>query len=143
VPNVTLNAGFYYGIEHKERVWVEPRFWFQYIGPQYLWDNCNLAAGAAPLGGNCGVNTGSAKPSTVSMPSYTTTNLSFTVPVHKYVNLSLYIMNLFNTQYNEFEYISSGGYFSSLYPNSNYTANYINAYPGAPRTVYGTITFQF
>jgi iron complex outermembrane recepter protein len=46
-------------------------------------------------------------------------------------------MNLFNSQYNEWEYISSGGYFGTA------TNGYINAYPGAPRTVYGTITYQF
>ena len=39
VPKMTLNAGFYYGIEHKERVLVEPRFWFEYIGSQYIWSN--------------------------------------------------------------------------------------------------------
>ena len=74
------------------------------------------------------------------MPSYTTANLSFTVPLtfHKQsFNLTLDMMNLFNSQYNEWEYISSGGYFGTT------TSGYINAYPGAPRTVYGTITYQF
>jgi len=118
VPKVTLNAGFYYGIEHKERVLVEPRFWFQYIGSQYLWSNLTGA------------------PTNQLMPSYTTANLAFTVPV-KWFNLSVNIMNLFGSQYNEWEYISSGGYFGTA------TNGYINAYPGAPRTVYGTITYQF
>ena len=118
VPKVTLNAGFYYGIEHKERVLVEPRFWFQYTGSQYLWSNLTGA------------------PTNQLMPSYTTANLAFTVPVKRF-NLSLNIMNLFGSQYNQWEYISSGGYFGTT------TSGYINAYPGAPRTVYGTITYQF
>jgi iron complex outermembrane receptor protein len=118
VPKVTLNSGFYYGIEHKDRVLVEPRFWFQYIGSQYLWSNLTGA------------------PTNQTMPSYATANLSFTVPV-KWFNLSVNVMNLFNSEYNEWEYISSGGYFGTA------TNGYINAYPGAPRTVYGTITYQF
>lgn len=118
VPKATLNAGFYYGIEHKERVLVEPRFWFQYTGSQYLWSNLTGA------------------PTNQLMPSYTTANLALTVPM-KWFNLSLNIMNLFGSQYNEWEYISSGGYFGTT------TNGYINAYPGAPRTVYGSITYQF
>ena len=123
VPNVTLNAGLYYGIRHNTRVLVEPRFWFEYIGSQHLFSNL--------LGA----------PSTQTMPSYATANLSFTVPltIHEQhsVNLTFDVMNLFNSQYNEWEYISSGGYFGTA------TNGYINAYPGAPRTVYGTITYQF
>ena len=118
VPNVTLNTGFYYGIERKDRVLVEPRFWVEHIGSQHLFSNLTGA------------------PSTQTMPSYTTVNLAFTVPV-KWFNLSVNVMNLFNSEYNEWEYISSGGYFGTT------TNGYINAYPGAPRTVYGTITYQF
>ncbi len=128
VPNVTLNAGVYYGIERKERVLIEPRLWFNYTGSQHLWSN---ATGA---------------PDTQTMPSYLTTNLSFTAPVKigkQSFNLSVDIMNLFNQQFNEWEYISSGGYFASLYPGSMAPSGYINAYPGAPRSVYGTITYQF
>jgi iron complex outermembrane receptor protein len=123
VPNVTLNAGLYYGFQHNGRVLVEPRFWIEYIGSQHLWSNLSGA------------------PSTQTMPSYTTANLSFTVPlrIHEQhsVNLTFDVMNLFNSQYNEWEYISSGGYFGTA------TNGYINAYPGAPRTVYGTISYQF
>ena len=123
VPSVTLNAGLYYGIERKDRVLVEPRFWLQYTGSQHLFSNLTGA------------------PSTQTMPSYATANLSFTVPLtiheqHSF-NLSVDMMNLFNSQYNEWEYISSGGYFGTT------TNGYINAYPGAPRTVYGTISYQF
>jgi iron complex outermembrane receptor protein len=52
-------------------------------------------------------------------------------------------MNIANTKYNEWEYISSGGYFAALFPTSSYPSGYINAYPGAPLAVYGTISYQF
>lgn len=129
VPNVTFNAGAYYGIQHHGHVLLEPRFVLQTTGTQHLWSN----------------NTG--EPTTQTMPSYTTANLSFNAPIpiaeKQSVNLKLDIQNLANAKYNEWEYISSGGYFSGLFPSSNYPSGYINAYPGAPRTVYGTITYQF
>jgi iron complex outermembrane receptor protein len=59
-------------------------------------------------------------------------------------NLRVDMMNVANTQYNGYEYISSGGYFASLAPDPNNPPNgYINAYPGAPRAIYGTLTYQF
>ena len=129
VPNITLNAGVYYGIQHKGRVLVEPRFWFQTIGTQNLWSN----------------NT--AEPTTQTMPSYTTANLAFNVPLTLFekqsVNLRVDMMNIGNARYNEWEYISSGGYFASLYPGNAAPSGYINAYPGAPRTIYGTLSYQF
>ena len=118
VPNITLNAGIYYGVERNDRVLVEPRFWIQHDGSQYLFSNLTGA------------------PTNQTMPSYTTANLSFTVPV-KWFNISVNMMNLFNSQYNEWEYISSGGYFGTA------TGGYVNAYPGAPRTAYATLTYQF
>jgi len=125
VPNVTLNTGLYYGIQHHGHTMVEPRFWLENTGSQHLWSNLSGA------------------PTTQSMPSYTTLNLSFNAPIRfkdQSFNLRFDMMNLANKQYNEYEYISSGGYFSALNPNAS---GYINAYPGAPRTVYGTITYQF
>ena len=54
------------------------------------------------------------------------------------------MMNIANSQYNEYEYISSGGYFAALAPDPNNPPNgYINAYPGAPRSIYGTLSYQF
>jgi iron complex outermembrane receptor protein len=129
VPDVTLNAGVYYGIQHDGRVLLEPRFWFQTIGTQNLWSN----------------NTG--EPTTQTMPSYTTANLAFNAPITLFekqsVNLRVDMMNIGNARYNEWEYISSGGYFASLYPGNTAPSGYINAYPGAPRTIYGTISYQF
>jgi iron complex outermembrane receptor protein len=128
VPNVTLNTGIYYGIQRHNRVLVEPRFWLDYIGTQHLWSNL---AGA---------------PSNQTMPAYTTANLAFNVPVtleKQSFNLRVDMMNVFNSRYNQWEYISSGGYFASLFPGSTPPSGYINAYPGAPRAIYGTISYQF
>jgi iron complex outermembrane receptor protein len=79
------------------------------------------------------------------MPSYTTANLSFNAPItfeKQSLNLRVDRMNIGNARYNEYEYISSGGYFASLAPDPNHPPNgYINAYPGAPRTIYGTLSY--
>ncbi|HTV82754.1 MAG TPA: carboxypeptidase regulatory-like domain-containing protein [Acidobacteriaceae bacterium] len=127
-PDETLNAGVYYGIQHHGREILEPRFFLQTVSSQHLWSN----------------NTGA--PVTRTMPAYTTSNLSFLAPFRfekQALHLQLDVMNLANSQYNEFEYVSSGGYFASLFPTSNYPSGYINAYPGAPRAVFGTVTYQF
>jgi len=119
VPRATANAGVYYGIRHRDRVLIEPRFSVDYIGSQHLFNNLTGA------------------PSTTTMPNYTTANLSFTASPVKFVNLSLSVQNLFNKKYNNYEYISSGGYFGTA------NAGYILAYPGAPLSTYGTVSFQF
>ena len=129
VPNYTLNTGVYYGIQHNHRELLEPRFWIESTGSQYLWSN----------------NTGA--PTTQTMPAFTTANLSLNAPLSwekQTVNFKVDIMNLTNSQYNQWEYISSGGYFAPLAPDpNNPPAGYINAYPGAPRSVYGTISYSF
>ncbi|HEV2325274.1 MAG TPA: TonB-dependent receptor [Terracidiphilus sp.] len=130
VPNYTLNTGIYYGIERHNHELLEPRFWVESTGSQHLWNN----------------NTGG--PDHQTMPAYTTANLSLTAPFSflekQSVNLKLDVLNLANSQYNENEYISSGGYFAALAPDpNNPPAGYINAYPGAPRAIYGTISYQF
>jgi len=130
VPNYTLNTGLYYGITHHNHEIFEPRFWVQSTGSQHLWSN----------------NSGS--PSTQSMPSYTTANLSFTAPLSflekQSVNLKMDMLNIVNSRYNQFEYISSGGYFAPLAADqNNVPSGYINAYPGAPRAIYGTVSYQF
>jgi iron complex outermembrane recepter protein len=128
-PNYTLNALVYYGIRHRNHELLEPRFWVESIGSQHLWNN----------------NTGG--PDNQTMPAYTTANASFVAPLHFFekqsLNLQVDVLNLADSKYNQFEYISSGGYFSPLFPSDNYPTGYINAYPGAPRSVYGTISYQF
>ena len=128
VPNYTLNTGIYYGIQHNHHEFLEPRFWIESTGSQHLWNN----------------NTGG--PDTSTMPSYTVANVSFIAPISfekQSFNLRLDMMNVANSKYNENEYISSGGYFAPLFPGNTAPSGYINAYPGAPRTIYGTITYQF
>ncbi len=129
VPKVTFNAAVYYGIRHNERVIIEPRFWVSTIGTQYIWSN----------------NT--ALPTNTTLPAYTTVNLAFNAPIvfHKQsFSLRVDMLNLANKEYNQFAYISSGGYFASLTPQgSTAPSGYINAYPGAPRSIYGTLTYQF
>ncbi len=93
------------------------------------------------------MNSGIAGPTHTSMPSFTTANLAFNAPItfeKQSFNLRVDMMNIGNSRYNEYEYISSGGYFAAFAPDPNNTPNgYINAYPGAPRTIYGTVTYQF
>ena len=128
VPDVTLNVGVYYGIEHNNHVLIEPRFWVESTGTQHLWSN----------------NT--AQPTTQTMPEHTTANLSFNAPINfekQSFDLKLDLLNLGNARYNQWEYISSGAYFAGLYPGSTPPSGYINAYPGAPRSVYGTLTYHF
>jgi iron complex outermembrane receptor protein len=130
VPNFTLNTGAYYGIQRNGHTILEPRFWVQSTGSQNLWSN----------------NTGA--PTSQTMPAYTTANLSLNAPISlrekQSINLRVDLLNMGNSQYNEWEYISSGGYFASLAKDpNNVPTGYINAYPGAPRTIYGTISYQF
>lgn len=128
VPNYTLNTGIYYGIQYHNHELLEPRFWVESTGSQNLWSN----------------NTG--MPTSQTMPAYTTANLSFVAPVtleKQSLNLKLDMLNLANSKYNEWEYISSGGYFAALFPAGTAPSGYINAYPGAPLAVYGTLSYQF
>jgi iron complex outermembrane recepter protein len=129
VPDYTLNTGVYYAVQYNHREILEPSLWLKSIGSQHLWSN----------------ETGA--PVNETMPAYTTLNLSVTAPFtiqKQSVNLKLNVTNLGNAKYNEYEYISSGGYFAPMFPDqNNVPSGYINAYPGAPATVYGTISYQF
>ncbi len=130
VPNYTLNTGIYYGIQRHDHTIIEPRFWLQSTGSQHMWSNLSGAPTAQTLG------------------AYTTANLAFNAPIPFFekqtVSLRVDMMNIGNSQYNEWGYISSGGYFAALFPNQNdVPSGYINAYPGAPRAIYGTVTYQF
>ncbi len=48
------------------------------------------------------------------------------------------MMNLGNSQYNEWEYISSGGYFRPVPRRADTSQRLHQRLPGAPRQVYGT-----
>lgn len=129
VPNYTLNTGIYYGIEHHNHEVLEPRFWIESTGSQHMWNN----------------NTGA--PDTKTLGSYTTANVSFTAPIKlekQSFNFKVDMLNIANSKYNQYAYISSGGYFAPLAPDpNNPPSGYINAYPGSPFTAYGTISYQF
>lgn len=118
VPDTILNLGSYYTIPLSENVAVQPRIWYQYTGQQTIFDN---TVGA---------------PSTRTMPTFGTVNLGVNVPLNHF-NVRLTALNLFNKQYNQFVYISSGGYFGTT------DNGYLLAYPGAPFSMYATVSFRF
>jgi iron complex outermembrane receptor protein len=126
VPAETWNTGANYTIERHDRPLVLPQFWFQFLGPQHIFDNCGLVNGACTT----------AQPSRLTMPSYETANLSLTVPF-KFLSFQLDLQNMFDQKHNIYEYVSAGGYYGTS------TAGYTFAYPGAPITVYGSVNFHF
>jgi iron complex outermembrane receptor protein len=119
VPNTILNIGASYDFVATESVVIQPRLWYQFTGSQTVFDN------------NAGA------PSATTMPTFGTVNLGVNVPVMKYLNFRVTALNLFNKQYNQYEYVSSGGYFGTP------AGGYLLAYPGAPLTVYGTFSVHF
>ncbi|SIR42425.1 MULTISPECIES: TonB-dependent receptor [Acidiphilium] len=126
VPEKSFNVGAYYDYLYHNTL-LEPRAWVQFTGTQNLFNNVNGA------------------PSHQTMPSYGTFNLSFKVsaPIilpyagKKSIDFKLTALNVTNNRYNEYEYISSGGYFGT----SN--GGYLLAYPGAPFTIYGSVGMHF
>ncbi len=126
VPKQTLNVGAYYHWYRHGTVY-EPRLWYQYVGSQYLFSNLTSAPTDQKMGG------------------YGLVNASFIATLHlhgltdiKQIKMEITALNLLNKQYNEFEYISSGGYFVA--PAS---AGAVLAYPGAPRMIYATLEAGF
>ncbi|MHB1023950.1 MAG: carboxypeptidase regulatory-like domain-containing protein [Acidobacteriaceae bacterium] len=118
VPNSTVNAGAFYDFKPTSTLDIQPTASFQFIGSQHIFNNVNGA------------------PSTQTMPGYGTMNLGVKVPFHM-VDFKLNALNVLNKKYNEYEYISSGGYFGT--PTGGYTL----AYPAAPATVYGGVSVHF
>ena len=127
VPAATWNTGAYYTFERHDQAFIEPRFWFQMTGSQHIFDNCGLVEGACTT----------AVPSQQTMPTYETANLSINIPVKKHFSFDVNMLNLFNKQYNIYQYVSAGGYYGTP------TAGYTFGYPGAPFTVYGSVRFMF
>jgi iron complex outermembrane recepter protein len=110
VPSAMLDAGVYFNLRMTDTVALEPTVSFQYTGPQHLFDN---TVGA---------------PSSQTLAAFGTLNLGVKVPL-KQVDFSVTMLNVTNNRYNQYEYISSGGYFGT--PNGGYSM----AYPGAPFTI--------
>lgn len=117
VPQTMLNVGAYYTIPVSENMVIQPRVWYQFTGSQTIFDN---VAGT---------------PSSQTMPTFGTVNLGANVP-YKWLNFRLTALNIFNKQYNQYEWISSGGYLGG-------TPGYTLAYPGAPFTIFGTVSVHF
>jgi iron complex outermembrane receptor protein len=119
VPQSALNLGAYYTITAlNENVVIQPRIWYQYTGSQTVFDN--LAS----------------RPSATAMPNFGTLNLGANIPI-RWFNLRLTALNITNRKYNQYEYISSGGYFGTA------SGGYLLAYPGAPFTFYTTLSAHF
>ena len=70
------------------------------------------------------------------MASYGTLNAGLTAPF-KHVDIIFNALNILNKKYNEYLYVSSGGYFGT--PAGGYEL----AYPSAPFTCYGGVRFHF
>jgi iron complex outermembrane recepter protein len=126
-PDSTFNIGAYWTYTFPDGIAIKPRAWYQYVGPQHVFDN------------NAGA------PTNQSIASYGVVNLALaaTLPASWYgnavkdVKLKVEVMNALDRKYNFFEYISAGG----LYGTSS--AGYPLAYAGPPRAVYGTISVDF
>lgn len=118
VPSAMFDAGAYFNVRVSDAIAFEPTVSFQYTGPQHLFDNTSGA------------------PSSQALAAFGTVNVGVKVPL-KQVDFSLMMLNVTNNQYNEYEYISSGGYFGT--PNGGYGM----AYPGAPFTIYATFGVHF
>jgi iron complex outermembrane receptor protein len=118
VPSSTFNAGATYNFKLFHKISVIPVGAFQFVGTQRIFNN---ALGA---------------PSNLPMSSYGTLNAGLTAPF-KHVDFLLNALNILNKQYNQYLYISSGGYFGTSF------GGYELAYPAAPFTIYGSIRFHF
>lgn len=118
VPASTFNFGATYSFKLAHKVTVIPVGAFQFVGTQTIFDN-SLGA-----------------PSNLTMPSYGTVNLGLTAPF-KHVDFILNALNVLNRRYNQYLYVSSGGYFGTSF------AGYELAYPAAPFTVSGSVRFHF
>lgn len=124
VPAQTASIGAYYELYNKG-ILYEPSVWWQYTGPQSIYNN----------------NTGA--PSTQQLPSFGIWNASLKVELsHRYlfaglrdVSLNLNILNLLNKRYNSYEYISSGGYYG--------VSGELLGEPGEPRAVYVGLSAKF
>ncbi len=117
VPSSTFNLGATYHFR-VGGVSIIPVGAFQFVGTQNIFDN---TVGA---------------PSKLAMPSYGTLNVGLTAPF-KHVDLLLNGLNILNRKYNEYLYVSSGGYFGTSF------GGYELAYPAAPFTIYGSVRLHF
>ena len=134
VPDMTLNLGIA-GRYLINSIKLKPSVTFQYNGSQYMYnDNTNITSHR-------------------TVPSYDLVNLGLDlkIPMPKNnefirsMNVNAQVYNLFDKEYNAFEYVSAGGaYGSGGYTNpTSVGAGSILAYPGAPRAFYVTVSANF
>lgn len=134
VPDATLNLGAYYEYPLGSVV-LQPRGWVQYVGSQHMYNGVNAA------------------PDFRSMPAYQTFNLAMKIsfPIRmpyagtKLADFTLTALNILDRHYNSYQYISGGGYFGTAGAGApaQYASGYINAYPGAPFSIYGSLAVHF
>ena len=106
---------------------------FQYIGSQYIFNNNGVDSAGNQF----------PQPSNQKMPSYATVNLGVKVP-YRFLELNFNALNVANSRYLIYEYISSGGYFGTAGNGApGQGSGYILAYPGAPISVYGGLQAHF
>ncbi len=124
VPKSTFNLGAAYKY-YADHILYVPSAWYQYIGQQNMFNN------------NLGI------PTQQKIPGYGTFNLALDTILPKPardvrdIKVSFDVLNVFNKQYNFFEYITSGGF---LGPSSQ---GQVLAVPGAPRTYYVSVSADF
>ena len=134
VPSSTVNAGAFYDFKVTEALHLHPMASFQYIGSQYIFNNNGVDSAGNPF----------PQPSNQKMAGYGTLNLAVKAP-YKFLEASLNVLNVLNSHYLIYNYISSGGYFGTAGQNAplSQQSGYNLAYPGAPITVYGSIAAHF
>lgn len=124
VPNKTLNVGMAYE-DYVAGMLLTPRIWYQYVGQQHMFDN-NLGA-----------------PSQKTIPAYGLLNIGLDgdVPLNNSalhdLKFSVNVLNVLDKQYNPFEEVTSGGLLGG---NSQ---GQVLGLPGAPRTVYASLSASF
>ncbi len=126
-PNLTANAGVTYR-HFLSTGTIDTTLWDQYIGHQYLWDNLNGAPTTQENPGHNLLNLG---------VKLQTTALNGAIPGVQLTTVSLNVLNLLDKKYNSTAYISSGGYFQTS------SSGYVIANPGAPRSVYLSLSADF
>ena len=130
VPEETFNLGAYYNLLIGN-IAYSPKIWDIYTGKQYI-INDNAIGGPAPSS------------QTISGFNLLNASVSAKIPfgnhetgLPKAAVIKLTVLNLLNHKYNEYEYITAGGYFGG---NS---AGSVLAYPGMPIAAYVTMTLKF
>lgn len=126
VPDETASAGISYRLFQGGLVY-EPKLWTTFTGSQHIFNNVTGA------------------PSGRTLPGYDIWNASFglTIPAgnaygrRERVKVAFSILNLLDKRFNEYAYVTSGGYLGG---NS---AGATLGYPGAPRTFYLSANFHF